>query len=213
MHLKSLDVGLNNGRDYVQGSQMVACLVDTLDVTGREQWQIRRASFHKITNRMVLATRATGSVDRSRNIGHVSFSNGLDTIDFTLVETPTTAPNRSETIANAITMYASQGAITRFEYSCSRGFWPLLDTIVQACKRHIIASIPEAVGFMFTSLGANSLPLFPGENWASGRISIEELRRLDRDGVVQTMNRFKIYADDNQRCEGIFGFAFRREDQ
>ena len=208
-----LDISLNNGRDYVQGSQMVACLVDKMALSGCEGWRVSRASFHKITNRMVFAVPSAGILDLSLHIGQISFSDGTERIDFSLAEAQEKAPSRVIAGAELLASVSFAANVNRFVYKTGSGFWPLLDTIVQACKLHVLTSAPGAIGFMFTSLGANTLPLLPGENWSSGRISIEELRRLDRRGVVQTMNRFVIDADNDLRCEGIFGFAFRVEVQ
>ena len=211
VHYTPLDVGLNNGRDYIQGSQIIACLVERLDAAERASWRLKRASFHKITDRIVCAALSSEVPDLNSHIGKVSFCNGHEQMHFLLTEANDRAPERKVEANRIEVIGLTAHGQSRYKYEGRSDFWSLLDVIIQACKRHVIESVFGSDRFMFTGLGFNSLPLAPDESWATGHLKIEQLRRLDRNGTAQTMNRFVIVAGDNATCEGVFGFAFRYE--
>jgi hypothetical protein len=203
-----LDVGLNNGRGYVQGSEMLARLVTLPELGGPGQWMIERAQFHRMTDHGVCIDHGAQSLDLDRHIASVALKSASEKLTYFLTATPELAPQRTTT-ETAVTVIDAEQPATRFDYVAAPGFWGLLDAVVQATKQHLMHAEAGSHGYMLTSLGANDLPLAPDDRWSRGTVCIEMLRRFRASDAIQLMNRFTIIGADGRSCTGVFGFAFR----
>jgi hypothetical protein len=207
--LRSLDVGLNNGRTYVQGSEMLARLVALPELGDPRDWAIERAQFHRMTDHKVGIDHGALKLDLDRHIASVALKSASEKRTYFLTAAPERAPQRTtaETTITAATDADLSNA--HFTYAAVSGFWGLLDAVVQATKQHLIHAEAGSHGYMLTSLGANDLPLAIDDRWSHGTVRVETLRRFRASDVTQMMNRFTIVGADGQSCAGVFGFAFR----
>jgi hypothetical protein len=202
-----LEVCLNDGRAYVQGSQMVFRAAEVLATGG--DLRLRGAEFHAITNRRVglrLGSR------RTEDLGEILFEGREGAVRAAFVALEERAPpgslNPAVTVASSIDA-DTRSAVIRFDGAGD--LRQLLDLAVQATKRLHLELSPDARDVWMTGLRRADLPLL-WKGTASGSLSVQVLRRLVASGRVQSVNSVALDLDGNKDVKAfVLTFAHRQE--
>lgn len=94
--MQALDVFLNGKRSYVQGTQLIARVVDLAAADGTGPWLVKSATFQKMTDRTVTATEQDAGPDDAV-LGTIALSSEQGNKTFTLYDTDQPAPRASAT--------------------------------------------------------------------------------------------------------------------
>jgi hypothetical protein len=198
-----LDVCLNDGRGYVQGSQMLA---EAARLIGGVEVTLDGAAFRALTDRTIrLVDGMAGGVGQARFLTpagprNVSFAAEAE-------RAPEGAlPGRVETSPIAVSHAAATASVS---FGGAAGLRDLLDVAVQLTKGLHRAMTPEAEDVWFTSLRQAGLPTRPASP-LDGEMRAAVTRTLSAGDRIQSLNALTIRTPAFE-AEAMIGFVHHRK--
>ncbi len=172
-----LDLCLNDGRDYVQGVQILSAALAAVP----QGDSLSAAAFKTLTDRQVDLT--VGETPSLNELGccWVNARGGSVRVGFEAQ--PDRAPRR--TLPSSAHIGEGQGG--RFSYSATGNVSGLLDIMVQTVKRTHQQASPNCRDLWFTGFRGAELPAhWPG---GEGEAQVEIVRKLQRGPRWQSVSR------------------------
>lgn len=196
-----LDVCLNDGRAYVQGSQMLA---EAARLIGGGDVVLDGAAFRTLTDRKVRLVDGTAG-----GVGQARFLTPAGPRDVAFVAEAERAPERVLPRATRMSpigfTWSDASAVVRFEGAAD--LRDLLDVAVQLTKTLHRSLTPEADDLWFTSLRRAGLPTRPDAP-VDGDMRVVVTRTLSAGDRVQSLNALTIRTPAFQ-AEAMIGFVHR----
>lgn len=209
--LHRIDVFLNGGRDYVQGTQMIARAAEILPGGSVETAVLTTAAFKKITRNKILCLRGDAAPPEGLAlIGDAGFKRDGETLTLRFAELVEPAERRDlpENVA-----YEPLGALNPdlcgdFAFAGLDSFEDLLVLIVQTVKAVHEAAGPDVHDIWFTGCRNAALPL-AGPPMTAGKLTVRHLRLLGRAPLFQTMSAIDVEGTGGDTLTAIVTFAFQ----
>lgn len=211
-HLTPLQVCLNSGRPYVQGTQMLARAADWLAQVGETQdVTFTACAFRAITDKGVAIGPAHPTAEQSDAlIGTASFSVADDPLEIGFYETDMPAPtdNIDEPCAYELIEGSSKDTVQIFEIAEMHGFEGLLVAMVQCLKTVHTELAADVHDIWFTGLRGAAIPC--GSAYADARLTLTRARMMGKSPNWQSLTKMEV-AGLSER-PSLMSFAFKSND-
>jgi hypothetical protein len=203
----AIDVCRLNGRDYVQGSQMVSRVCALFDPEGTS---LAQAKFVQLTRHAVCAVGADELAADETTIGTIQLSGARCPVDIHLIELPGLAPARTQPARTRVTDLQHDHRLSgRYTFAAERGVDGVLDALVQGIKLLHEGLDPPVSDIWFTGLRGFALPLALPEFNGIGQVDVARLRILSNQGHHQSLMKARLtWQGQPQPLEGLVSFAF-----
>lgn len=188
----TLSLILNDGRDYVQGTQILGRTSEFLLPHGA--LSLTSAAFHRISDHSVTLISAQEFFgDTARLLGKASFSAAdAQSIEVVFVEEDGRAPVSARPENCDYEMIEQTGDLdARFRLSQISNIEDFLVGLVQSVKGLHANLGPDVHDIWFTGLRRTNLQIGDGQIPATGFLALSEMRRLPSPGGTQTMISFQ----------------------
>jgi len=200
-----LDVYLRGGRDYIQGTQIIARIAETLP---EAHWTLRRAEFARITGSRVAISETIPGRDA---LGSVEFLHSHEAPRrFFLVDTHLPAPRRDDPLGiHVLRIDGSNPPDSAYVFDGVRDIEDMLNVLVQATKgeherRFVGCHDIWLTGFRNTSLDTG---------WSGPRegvVLLSLFRQLGAAPQFQTVWMFEAQGAERVRiASGAITFAYK----
>jgi hypothetical protein len=204
----AIDVCCLNGRDYVQGSQMISRVCALVDPAGTT---LAQAKFVRLTRHAVCAVGVDDLAADETTIGTIQFSGARRPADVHLIELAGLAPARTQPTRTRITdLQHDHHLAGRFTFfAVERGVDGVLDALVQGIKLLHEGLNPPVSDIWFAGLRGFALPLELPEFEGYGQADVARLRLLSHQGRHQSLMKVRLtWRGRPEPLEGMVSFAF-----
>lgn len=211
MSVMDIDVFLRGDRDYIQGTQIISRIAETL---GDGDWAFQQAEFRKISQKLLQINESEGQPAP----GAIATIRFLDKISgeikvFDVSEKPESASHSDQSMGIAIARNSSladteESQDTYWTYQDITCFEDCLNVIVQTIKAEHQELWPNSTDIWLTgfrNLGLSVKGNYTGE----GRIELSLWRQLQGKSGNQTFWQFKL---PQAGLTGMATFAYRNRD-
>ncbi len=202
-----LEVILNAGRNYVQGSQMLGRVSEKV---AAPDTRLKSAAFRRITDRQVSMLRLdTGVAEPEGALGTIEYATSESSVRVALLEGEQLAPEGDLPPNVTWTKTTGQAALTAdYELSGVHDLEDFVVAFVQTIKEEHAALNDEIRDIWFTGLRNANLPTDGAFPMNSGTLELRGGRVMGRDGAYQSMQTFSFGP-----MSGAVSFSFKSERQ
>jgi hypothetical protein len=208
-----LEVFLNDGRSYVQGTQMLGRAAE-LVLAEHPAASLKSAAFHRITDKLVSASvLAPGTKPAEDALGSAEFHTGDATCQIAFIEGADIAP--PDVVPPACT-YTPTGAAQDSPLSADyrlgsvRSFEDMMVALIQTIKKQHDALPGEIRDIWFTGLRGSAIPA--PFSAPEGLLEIRFMRLMGKDGAYQSLQKVTYTPEGAEALfSGAITFAFKSE--
>jgi len=209
--LQPMDVCLNDGRTYVQGTQMLARAADWIAQTsGAKAITLTACAFRAITDQGVALGPAQPAPEEAAPIGTATFSVDGTAVELGFYETGSTAPKDSlaEPCSYRLLEGGAQDDVQVFEVSAMRGIEGVMVATVQCLKTMHAGLATDMRDIWFTGLRGASIA--HGVDLADTKLTMTRARMMGKSPNWQSLTKMELAGSGSR--PSLMSFAFKSDE-